>query len=37
MWLNERSAEGKELSEDTDIVKLMVEFVMWGARRFFDD
>lgn len=37
VWLNERSAEGKKLSEDTDILKLMVEYVMWGARRFFDD
>lgn len=37
VWFNERSAEGNKLSEDTDIVKLMAEFVMWGARRFFDD
>lgn len=36
-WFNERSAEGRELSEDTNIVELMVEFVLWGARRLFDD
>lgn len=36
-WFNERSAEGRELSEDTNIAKLMVEFVLWGARRLFDD
>lgn len=36
-WFNEWSAEGNKLSEDTNIVKLMAEFVMWGARRLFDD
>ena len=35
VWFNERSAEGKELSEDTNILKLMAEYAMWGARRFF--
>ncbi|HBB61465.1 MAG TPA: hypothetical protein DCZ61_06710 [Lachnospiraceae bacterium] len=34
VWFSERSAEGKKLSEDTNIEKLMVEYVMWGARRF---
>ncbi len=33
-WFNERLAEEKELDEDTNIAKLMVEFVLWGARRF---
>lgn len=36
-WFSERSAEGKKFSEDTNIVKLMAEYVTWGARRFFDD
>jgi hypothetical protein len=34
-WFNDQHADGKNLSEDTNIVKLMTEFVMWGARRFF--
>lgn len=36
-WFNERATEGRELSEDTNIAKLMVEFVLWGARMLFDD
>lgn len=36
-WFSERSAEGKKISEDTNVLKLMAEYVMWGARRFLDD
>lgn len=35
VWFNERHADGKNLSEDTNVLKLMAEYVIWGARRFF--
>lgn len=35
VWFNEQHADGKNLSEDTNIVKLMAEYAVWGARRFF--